>query len=84
MTIGDDDDTPVLGVPRQDMDDIPTKKILVFKCPVSSHEKDTLCTCVCHKYTTIYHMNPCCKPCLDCGFRVRLPFLPSSIEGEDE
>jgi hypothetical protein len=82
MPIGDDDDTPRMGVLRPDLDEIPTKKIGVRKCPVANHENDTLCACICHNHSTIHHMHPCCIPCA-CGFRVKITPPPREEESDD-
>jgi len=81
MSSADDEITKKILNPTYDSE-APTRKIPV-RCESSTHETDELCHCVCHGRPSIHHQRPCCKICVDCGFRVRNPPLPVEDDGTE-
>jgi hypothetical protein len=55
----------------------PTAKMLLPSCSLGTHDEGTRCCCICHHQTMISHLRPCCTPCPECGFNIR-------IQQEDE
>lgn len=49
---------------------IPTQRLDLILCSLSTHKNDAQCHCVCHKYDLIMHLRPCCVPCPECKFQV--------------
>jgi len=77
----DDEITKKILNPNFDSE-APTKKTAVLPPRCASHDREILCECVCHRYTTIYHQHACCLICPECAFRRKLFADESVSEGE--